>query len=172
MKSIKTTLKLFLVLVLVSTFSFAQTSTLTFKNAESAEALVKKYVTALQNDDVATMNAQLSKDVMVYGLGGGIDSLNYKQHADHFRESTSNYKHKIVRDLYLPVKVTDNWNEGEWVLTWGTNMVTNRKTGTPIRIPYHIAILVADGKISQMYFFYDMLNILETQKYTVTPPKG
>lgn len=171
MKILKTTLKLFLVLVLVSTFSFAQTSTLTFKNAESAEAIVKKYVEAFQNDDVTTMTNQVSKDVMVYGLGGGLDSLDYKQHTKYWKNSISNYKHKIVRDLYLPVKVTDNWNEGEWVLTWGTVMATNRKTGTLIQLPFHVAYLVDNNKITTMYYFYDTLNILETENWTFSPPK-
>ena len=117
------------------------------------------------------MNAQLSKDAMAYGLGGGLDSLNVKQHKEYYKESTSTYHHSISRDIYLPIKVTNNWNEGEWVLAWGTNTVTNKKSRVKITIPYHIAYMVTDGKISEIYYFYDMLNILSKEGWSITPPK-
>lgn len=171
MKTIKTAVLLSIILLLSPSITKAQESTLEFENAESAVTLVKNYITALQNGDVDKMNAQLSKDVFIQGLGGGADSLNLKQHTVYYTESTSKYSHNISRDLYLPVKVTNNWNEGEWVLSWGTNTITNKKTKTEISIPYHTASLVADGKIIRLIYFYDMLNILTTQGYTITPPK-
>lgn len=172
MKTIKKTVLLAIILMLSPLFTSAQESTLEFKNAESAETLVKNYVAALQNGDVDKMNAQLSKDVYIQGLGGGIDSLNYKQHKEYYKESTSKYVHKISQDLYLPVKVTDNWNEGEWVLSWGTNTITNKKTKIEIPVPYHTASLVADGKIIRLIYFYDMLNILAKDGWSLTPPKN
>ncbi len=171
MKTIKITVLAAIMLLLTPSITTAQESTMDFENSASITAIVKKYVAALQKGDVATMNAQLSKDAMTYGVGGGLDSLTVKQHKEYFKESTSEYNHSISRDMYLPVKVTDNWNEGEWVLVWGTNTVTNKKSGVIIPIPFHIAILVANGKISQMYYFYDMLNIISKEGWTITPPK-
>ncbi|PHS67986.1 MAG: hypothetical protein COB12_01870 [Flavobacterium sp.] len=171
MNTLKITIAIAILLLLTPSISNAQESTLEFENAASITTIVKKYIAALQKGNVATMNAQLSKDVMVRGLGGGLDSLNFKQHKEYYKESTSNYVHTISGELYLPVKVTDNWNEGEWVLVWGTNTVTNKKSGVIIPIPFHIAILVANGKISQMYYFYDMLNIISKEGWTITPPK-
>ena len=144
--------------------------TLEFDNSETAQELVQKYVKALQAGDVATMNAQLADNAMIYGLGGGLDSLNVLQHSEYYKNSTDTYNHVISQDLYLPVKVTNNWNEGEWVLTWGTNTVTTKKTGKSIPIPYHTVNLVQDGKIIMVRYFYDMLNIMESQGYTITPP--
>lgn len=82
MKALKTTVVLAIILLLSPNISTAQKSTLEFKNAESVVALVKNYVNTLQKGDVATMNAQLSEDVKVKGLGGGLDSLNIKQHKE------------------------------------------------------------------------------------------
>ena len=171
MKTLKITFITALLLMLTPSISTAQKSTMDFENAASITTLVSKYVTALQKGDVNTMNAELSKDAMTYGAGGGLDSLTVKQHKEYFMESTSKYNHAISRDIYLPVKVTDNWNEGEWVLVWGTNTVTNKKSGVIIPIPFHIAFLVADGKISKMYYFYDMLNIMSKEGWSITPPK-
>lgn len=168
------TLKLLAAITLLFAFSKIHGQennvTLEFDNAETALELVQNYVKALQTGDVDAMNAQLADNAMIYGLGGGLDSLNVTQHKEYFKNSTATYNHVISQDLYLPVKVTDNWNEGEWVLSWGTNTVTNKKTGKSIPIPYHTANLVQNGKIVMTRYFYDMLNILESQGYTITPP--
>lgn len=159
-------------LALASFFCNAQEMgvTIEFDNAATAMQVAQNYAKALQAGDVATMNAQFAPNAMIYGLGGGMDSLTVAQHKAYYDTSTATYTHVITRDLYLPVKVTNNWNEGEWILSWGTNTVTNKKTGKAIPIPYHTASLIANGKIVSMRYFYDMLNVLTSQGFTVTPP--
>jgi len=158
-------------LFLMPFISTAQKNTLEFDNAESAMKTVKNYVDALESGDVKALVKQVSKEVMVYGLGGGLDSLNYEQHKNYFKESTDNYKQTISQDVYIPIKVTDNWNEGEWVLAWGTNTAIDKKSGNKIVIPYHIAFIVEKDKITKIYYFYDLLNVVESQGYTLTEPK-
>ncbi|MBO3117755.1 nuclear transport factor 2 family protein [Winogradskyella sp. DF17] len=173
MKTFKKTILLALI-VLVSSTVRAQDEpmvTLEFKNSEMAQNLVRNYTAALQKGDVVKMNAQLHKNAMIYGLGGGLDSLNVKQHKDYFTNSTNQYKHSISDDLYLPVKVENNWNAGEWLLSWGTNTITDKKSGSTMVVPYHTVSLVQDGKIAMIRYFYDMMNIMEKQGYTITPPK-
>lgn len=174
MRTLKTTILLLGILLLTPMLSHAQEPevgvTLEFDNAATANELLQNYVKALQTGDVATMNAQLADNAMVYGLGGGLDSLNVAEHKEYFTNSTSTYKHVITQDLYLPVKVTNNWYEGEWVLAWGTDTITDKKTGKSSTIPYHSANLVQNGKIIRVFYYYDMLNVLETQGYTITPP--
>ena len=116
------------------------------------------------------MNAQLADNAMIYNLGGAPDSMNVKQHHEYYKSSIADYKHEISRDLYLPVKVTDSWNEGEWVLSWGTNTVTDKKSGNQIPVPYHTASMVADGKIIALYYFYDVLHIRENQGFKLIHP--
>lgn len=160
------------ILLLTFNYSNAQESitTLEFENAASAQSIVKNYVDALQKGNVEAMNALLADDVMIYGLGGGMDSLNIAQHKEYYKTSTGQYTHSISKDLYLPVKVTNNWNEGEWVLCWGLNTVTDKKTGLQIPIPYHTANKVENGKIVLVYYYYDMLNIAESQGFILTAP--
>jgi len=148
------------------------TATLEFKNAEMAEKLAKNYTAALQSGDVDKMNAQLHEKAMIYGLGGGLDSMNVKQHKEYYINSTKQYKHAINGDLYLPVKVENNWNEGEWLLSWGTNTIVDKASGKEITIPYHTVSMIQDGKIMMMRYFYDTYNIAKIQGYTLTPPKN
>ncbi|OOG70577.1 nuclear transport factor 2 family protein [Algoriphagus sp. A40] len=170
MKIFKKSLAFAFLLMLTTLVSTAQDVTLEFQNATTALEVVQKYTKALQAGDVATMNAQLAPDAMIYGLGGGMDSLTVAQHKEYFTSSTTNYKHSISQELYLPVKVTNNWNEGEWVLSWGTNTLTNKATGKTIVVPFHTAGRVVNGKIAYLRYWYDMLNILEAQGFTITPP--
>ncbi len=146
------------------------TTTLEFKNAAASLEIVQQYVNGLKSGDVSKMDAALASNVMVYGLGGGLDSLTKAQHKDYFTNSTSTYKHSIDGELYLPVKVTNNWNEGEWVLAWGTNTLTNKSTGKTTIVPYHSASRLENGKITYMRYWYDMLNVMESQGYKITPP--
>jgi ketosteroid isomerase-like protein len=146
--------------------------TLEFENAAPAMELAQAYTAALQAGDVAKMDGLLHKDFMVLGLGGGLDSLTKAQHKEYYTTSTNQYKHTLSGELYLPVKVTNNWNEGEWVLAWGVNTITDKVSGKEIRIPYHTASVIVDGKITRMNYWYDMLNILTQQGYTVTTPKN
>jgi ketosteroid isomerase-like protein len=145
--------------------------TLEFDNAESAEQLVQNYVQGLQEGNVSKMNAQLADNAMIYGLGGGLDSLNVEQHTAYFTTSTTDYTHTLSQDLYLPVKVENNWNEGEWLLSWGINSITNKETKNAFPVPYHTVSRIENGKIVEMRYFYDMLNVITNQGFTITPPE-
>jgi hypothetical protein len=172
MKIFKTVMACLLTMVLMPVISQAQepVTTLEFQNAAKALEVVQKYTKALQAGDVATMNAQFAPGAMIYGLGGGLDSLNVSQHKDYYTNSTNQFKHTLSQELYLPVKVTNNWNEGEWVLSWGVNTVRNKATGKTTSIPYHTAGLIVNGKIARLHYWYDMLNVLRGQGYEIKPP--
>ncbi|MEB2785592.1 nuclear transport factor 2 family protein [Algoriphagus persicinus] len=172
MKIFKNLVVFAFLLMLTTLVSTAQEMavTLEFQNAGKAMEVVQIYTKALQAGDVATMNAQFAPGAMIYGLGGGLDSLTVAQHKEYYTTSTSNYKHSLSGELYLPVKVTNNWNEGEWILSWGTNTLTDKATGKIIEVPYHTASRMENGKITFMRYWYDMLSILETQGFKVTPP--
>lgn len=170
MKIFKTIFASALLLLLTTLVSIAQEVTLEFQNAAKAMDVVQTYTKALQAGDVGTMNAQFATGAMIYGLGGGLDSLTVAQHNEYYTNSTNQFKHSLSQELYLPVKVSNNWNEGEWILSWGTNTLTNKVNGEIIEVPYHSASRMENGKITFMRYWYDMLNILETQGFKVTPP--
>ncbi len=170
MKIFKTILSSVFLLLLTTLVSMAQEVTLEFQNAAKAMEVVQTYTKALQAGDVATMNAQFAPGTMIYGLGGGLDSLTVAQHKEYYTTSTNTYKHSLSQELYLPVKVSNNWNEGEWVLAWGTNTLTDKASGKKIEVPYHTASRIENGKITFIRYWYDMLSILETQGFMVTPP--
>jgi hypothetical protein len=172
MKILKITMALALLMVLMPMISNAQepVTTLQFPNSAKALEVVQKYTKALQAGDVATMNSQFAPNAMIYGLGGGLDSLTVAQHKDYYTNSTNLFKHTLSQELYLPVKVTNNWNEGEWVLSWGINTLQDKKTGKTIRVPYHTAGVIVNGKIARLHYWYDMSNVMRGQGFEIKPP--
>jgi hypothetical protein len=172
MKNLKILVALVLFIILMPAISKAQEQvvTLEFQNAAKALEVVQKYTKALQAGDVATMTAQLAPGAMIYGLGGGLDSLTVAQHKEYYTNSTNQFKHTLSQELYLPVKVTNNWNEGEWVLSWGVNTIQHKTTGKIIRVPYHTAGVIVNGKIARLHYWYDMLNVLRGQGFEIKPP--
>lgn len=174
MKSLKAIMALVFIMILTPMISNAQDPvvTLEFANAATAMEVVQNYTKALQAGDVGTMTAQFAPDAMTYGLGGALDSLTVTQFREFYTNSTNQYKHSLSQELYLPVKVTNNWNEGEWVLSWGVNTLTNKETGKVISIPYHTAHRIANGKITFSRYYYDNLNVVSGQGFEIKSPSN
>ena len=172
MRTLKKTLLVLCGLLLMPLMHNAQDAevTLDFENAATANELIQNYIQGLKDGDVAKMSAQLDENAMLYGLGGGLDSLNVSQHMQFWTDNFSSNEHSITNEAYLPVKVTNAWNEGEWVLVWGTNTVTDKEGKNTVTIPYHNACFIVNGKIARIHYYYDNLNIMTAQGFTLTPP--
>lgn len=174
MKTLKTVVLSAIILFFSVTVAQAQGEvTLDFPNAEAALKLAQEYVQGWKDRDVSKLQKNLADKAMIYGLGAGNDSLTVEQHKDYLKESMDIYNYDVTSELYLPVKVTNNWNEGEWVLCWGLNTVTNKKTGKKSPVRYHTAILTENGKeIVGVYYYYDTGDVMRSQGFTITPPEG
>lgn len=174
MKTLKTVVLSAITLFFSVTVAQAQGEvTLDFPNADAALQLAQQHVQGWKDMNISQLQKNLSAKAMIYGLGAGNDSLTVAQHKDFLKESMKTYTYEVTSELYLPVKVTNNWNEGEWVLCWGLNTVTNRKTGKKSPVRYHTAILTENGKdIVAIYYYYDTGDIMKSQGFTITPPAG
>ncbi|PRX56103.1 hypothetical protein [Flagellimonas meridianipacifica] len=172
MKTLKTTILSAITLLFFSTTTQAQSEvTLDFPNADAALKLAQQYVQGWKDMDVSKLQKNLADKAMIYGLGAGNDSLNVAQHKDFLKESMKTYTYELTSELYLPVKVTNNWNEGEWVLCWGLNTITHKETGKKSPVRYHTAILTENGKeIVGVYYYYDTGDVMRSQGFTITPP--
>ncbi|MEX0362692.1 MAG: hypothetical protein AB3N10_17085, partial [Allomuricauda sp.] len=114
MKTLKTTILSAITLLFFLTTTQAQSEvTLDFHNADAALKLAQQYVQGWKDMDVSKLQKNLADKAMIYGLGAGNDSLNVAQHKGFLKESMKTYTYELTSELYLPVKVTNNWNEGE-----------------------------------------------------------
>lgn len=147
-------------------------ATMDFENAEANVTTVSNYVNAVQNGDVQTMVAQSADDAKIYGLSGSFaQEMNPAQLAEYYKESFETTKHSIDENTsYAPIKVTGGINEGEWVMVWTTDTISNKKTGQKIMIPAQVTCFLQDGKITMMAHYYDQLNVMTSMGYTLQPP--
>lgn len=172
MKKFKTTMLTMFILILAPVISTAQEATLDFDNSVIAVNLAENYVAALQKGDVDQMRAQFSPNAKIFGLSGGLASLDVKQHYEYYTNSTNRFNYSVANAVYLPVKVRGvEISEGEWILSWGTTTITDKESGKTVSIPFQITSLVENGKIAVMNYYFDRLNVMENLGYTLTPPK-
>lgn len=174
MRTIKMTMFFMLAVFLTPIINTAQefSATMDFENAEANVAVVSNYVNAVQNEDLETMIAQLADDAKIYGLNAGFsEAMNPSQLSEYYKESFATTKHSIDPNTsYAPIKVTGGINEGEWVMVWTTDTISNKKTGQEIAIPAQVTCVVEDGKIKMMAHYYDQLNVMTSMGYTLQPP--
>ena len=146
---------------------------LDYPNADASLKMAQQYITGWKEMNLSKLQKNLSSDAVIYGLGRGNDSLTVAQHKDFLKERFETYTFEVSNELYLPVKVTNNRNEGEWVLCWGLNTATNKENGKVSPVRYHIAVLTENGKeIKAVYYFYDTGDFMESQGWTMTPPNS
>ncbi|SIP99954.1 nuclear transport factor 2 family protein [Maribacter ulvicola] len=174
MRTIKMTMLFMLAVLLTPFINNAQeiSATMDFENAEANVAVVSNYVNAVHNEDVETMVAQLADDAKIYGLSGGpTNVMNSSQLSEYYKDSFETATHSIDSNTsYAPIKVTGGINEGEWVMVWTTDTISNKKTGQEIAIPAQVTCVVKDGKITMMAHYYDQLNVMTSMGYTLQPP--
>jgi hypothetical protein len=68
--------------------------------------------------------------------------------------------------------VTNNWIEGEWVLSWGINTLHDKKTGKTVRVSYHTAGVIVNGMSARLHYWYGRLNVLGGQGFEIKPPSN
>ena len=147
---------------------------LEFENAAANAQLVKNYTAALVKGDVTTMAAQFAEDAEIYGLSGApLNKMNRTQLSEYFKGNFAEATYVIDENTaYLPLKVTDGNNKGEWVMVWTTVTVTIKESGKEIAIPAQLTCFIEKGKITRIMHYYDQLNVAQSQGYTLQPPSG
>ena len=105
----------FLLLLSTIIVSCNQQSNISIEN----EGLINKYVIAVEQNDVATMESLLAEDYV--GLGPSVnDSINKKGVIDNWQYNMTNLYESIhyQKSRIISVNVPDGENKGEWVSNW------------------------------------------------------
>ncbi len=157
-------------MVILFAGTWAQKPTTEYKNADKNVELMKKWLSAYQAGDWNTMRSYCSESTMVYRLGG-IDSMDLDQQMSYWQESSKNAKPSISNDIWLPVYGDNGYTVGEWVLHWATNNLTFNN-GEIVPVDYHVACLINNGKIANLYFYYSRDKINEALGFETIPPEG
>ena len=134
-------------------------------------AIAKKYMEAVENKNVATMDSLLADNYVGYGPSVG-DSTNkkdalatWKYNADSLYESFEYTRHKE-----LAVSVKEGEAQGDWVLNWAYLTIKYKDGRGPINLWVNAVYRIEDGKIPHSRTFYNEADALRQLGYSFEPP--
>jgi len=135
------------------------------------EALIQKYVAAVETNDTATMESLLADNYKGFGPSSG-DSTNkedaiisWKYTVENLYESISYSKSRIIS-----VNVPDGENKGEWVSNWAELKIVYKKDKKAVTIWANTVYQIENGKILKSYTFYNEADVLEQLGYVFINP--
>ncbi len=159
----------YLSLVMASIVSCTGLDTKATKNA----ALVKDYVSAVQNLDYNLMETYLSEDYMGYGPSLN-DSITKSGAIDSWKKNVAELYEKIEykKSRNIGVSIADGDNKGDWVSNWAELEITYKESGETIKMMSNTIYMIKDNKINRSYTFYNEADALEQLGYVFINPKN
>jgi hypothetical protein len=136
--------------------------------------LIKKYIDALFSGDVPSGAAMLADNFKQYGPALA-DSLDRQQTIDlwnkRWSEQLSSVKYSEAEAIAITLKPeTSPNNAGDWVLKWGNIKADYKDGSASINFNIHFAFKVENGKITRIFDYYNVADILTQQGFTFVPP--
>lgn len=155
-----------LLFALTLVISCAQQNNSSAKNEE----LIKKYVTAVEMNDGATMESLLAENYMGFGPSAK-DSINKVDAISNWQYNMENLYESIKydRSRVLSVKVPDGENKGEWVSNWAELTITYQ-SGEKATILVNTVYEIENGQIVKSYTFYNEADVYKQLGFVFIQP--
>ncbi len=116
---------------------------------------------ALTADSMKIFNAA-ANDFMLHNMFVEVDTINPQGVLDQWQainEVRSDQSMETVATTGLSVK-EGQW-AGEWILVWGNYSATDNASGESFVLPVYMNARMENGKLKQMFVYYDRLGFLE-----------
>ena len=141
------------------------------KTTADNEALIKKYVEAVENKDTATMESLLADNYEGYGPSVN-DRIDKKGAVKSWKEITENLYETIhySKSRILSVNIPDGENKGEWVSNWAELKIVYKKDKKEVTIWTNTVYKIENNKIIKTYTFYNEADVLNQLGYVFINP--
>ncbi|MFD1315485.1 nuclear transport factor 2 family protein [Namhaeicola litoreus] len=140
-------------------------------NSRENEVLIKKYVLAVEENDIATMESLLADNYV--GLGPSAnDSINKVGALENWQVNIMNLYEsvKYSKSRIISVKVPDGENKGEWVSVWAELKIVYKQDKKEVTVWTNSVYLIENGKIVRSFTFYNEADVLEQLGYVFINP--
>jgi limonene-1,2-epoxide hydrolase len=129
-------------------------------------AVIEKYIKAVEEKDVKTMNDLLADNYIGYGPSFS-DSTNKEQAIANWKEVAENLYDKITyrRTVNITAKVTDGPHPGDYVSDWASLEITYKDGRGPVRLNMNAVYRIENGKITLSRTFYNEADVLRQLGY-------
>lgn len=158
--------------IIVSLFSC--TSCADKKESESL-AIAKRYMEAVETNNVAIMDSLLADNYMGYGPSVG-DSTNKTDAIENWKYNAANLYESIKYTRHQNIAVTitekDEADPGDWVSNWAYLTIKYKDGRGPVNAWVNAVYKIENGKIVRSRTFYNEADVLRQLGYTMQPQEG
>jgi len=166
-------MKQFILLLAVCGSLFSCTSSADKQKSESL-AIAKRYMEAVETNNVAAMDSLLADNYMGYGPSVG-DSVNkadalesWKYNAENLYESIKYTRHQ---NIAVTVKEGEEAEAGDWVSNSAYLTIKYKDGRGPVNAWVNAFYKIENGKIVRSRTFYNEADVLRQLGYSIVPPQ-
>jgi hypothetical protein len=170
-KKSQTIMKQLIVLALISISLFSCTSSADKKEKEHL-AIAKKYMEAVETNNVALMDSLLADNYIGYGPSVG-DSINKEEAISDWKFNSENIYESIKYTQHTEIAVTvkEGRATGDWALNWALLTIKYKDGRGPVKVWVNVAYKIENGKIVFSRTFYNEADVLRQLRYNLEPPQ-
>ena len=136
-------------------------------------ALAKKYMTAVESNDVVTMGELLADNYIGYGPSDG-DSVNKEEAIKNWKYNAENLyasiKYSRHQNIAVTIKEGEEAMPGDWVSNWAILDIKYKDGRGPVRVWVNAVYKIENGKIALSRTFYNEADVLRQLGYEFSMP--
>lgn len=165
-------MKKLIILVVISIGLFSCTDPSDKLEKENLE-IVKKYMNAVETNDVEAMSALLADDYKGYGPSVNDSTTkeeainNWKQNITTLYESV---KYSRYENVALKIPKGEQAKEGDWVSNWALVTIKYKDGRGPVEVWLNAVYKIENGKIALSRTAYNEADVLRQLGYEFIPP--
>ena len=135
--------------------------------------IAKKYMQAVESNDVAAMSNLLADNYKGYGPNDG-DSTNKEEAIKNWKYNAENLYESIKYSRHFNVAVTVKEGEealpGDWVSNWAYLTIKYKDGRGPVHVYVNAVYKIENGKIALSRTLYNEADVLRQLGYQFTTP--
>lgn len=157
-----------IILIAIACIGLSSCTSSADKKEKENLAVARKYMEAVENKNLTTMDSLLAENYMGYGpsITDSINKegaiLNWKYLVENEYESFKYTRHKE-----LAATVTEGDAKGDWVLNWAYLTIKFKNGGGPVNVWVNVVYRIEDGKIVHSRTFYNEADVMRQLGYSL-----
>ena len=167
-------MKQLMLLLAVSTSLFSCTSSSGKKESDNL-AIAKRYMNAVETNNIAAMDSLLADNYMGYGPSVG-DSTNKADAISNWNYNAANLYESVKYTRYQNMAITVGEGEqaeaGDWVSNWAYLTIKYKDGRGPVNVWVNAVYKIENGKIVRSRTFYNEADVLRQLASTMPPQLG
>jgi limonene-1,2-epoxide hydrolase len=165
-------MKQLIILLVISIGLFSCTAPSDNLEKENLE-IVKKYMNAVETNDVEAMSALLADDYKGYGPSVN-DSTTKEEAINNWKQNIANLyesvKYSRYQNVAIKVPEGEEAKPGQWVSNWAQVTIKYKDGRGPVEVWLNAVYKLENGKITLSRTAYNEADVLRQLGYEFIPP--